>query len=61
MLHCIENGWMEFLRSTGASANQQVVSNAEQLLAPSLSPLSSRFVTICQNYYYVFMTAARPP
>jgi hypothetical protein len=37
---------------------QQVVSTADQLLAPSLSHLSSRFATICHNYYYVFMTAA---
>ena len=37
---------------------QHVVSTADQLLAPSLSPLSSRFATICHNYYYVFMTAA---
>jgi hypothetical protein len=35
---------------------QQVVTNADQLLAPSLSPLSSRFATICHNYYYAFMT-----
>ena len=42
-----------------AEHNQQVVSNADQLLAPSLSPLSSRFITICHNYYYVFMTAPR--
>ena len=40
-----------------AEDNQQVVSNADQLLAPSLSALSSRFATICHNYYYVFMTA----
>jgi hypothetical protein len=40
-----------------AEDNQQVVSNADQLLAPSLSTLSSRFATICHNYYYVFMTA----
>jgi len=40
-----------------AEDNQQVVTNADQLLAPSLSPLSSRFATICHNYYYVFMTA----
>ncbi len=44
-----------------AEHNQQVVTNPDQLLAPSLSPLSSRFVTICHNYYYVFMTAARLP
>jgi hypothetical protein len=41
-----------------AQDNQQVVSNADQLLAPSLSTLRSRFATICHNYYYVFMTAA---
>ena len=41
-----------------AEHNQQVVTNADQLLAPSLSPLSSRFATACHNYYYVFMTAA---
>ena len=40
---------------------QQVVSSADQLLAPSLSPLSSRFATICHNYNYDFMTAARLP
>ena len=40
-----------------AEDNQQVETNADQLLAPSLSPLSSRFATICHNYYYVFMTA----
>ena len=40
-----------------AEDNQQVVTNADQLLAPSLSTLSSRFATICHNYYYVFMTA----
>ena len=44
-----------------AADNQQVVSNADQLLAPSLSTLSSRFATICHNYYYVFMTAERLP
>jgi hypothetical protein len=37
------------------------VSNADQLLAPSLSTLGNRFATICHNYYYVFMTAARLP
>jgi hypothetical protein len=26
-----------------------------------LSTLRSRFATICHNYYYVFMTAARLP
>ena len=41
-----------------AEDNQQVVTNADQLLAPSLSTLSGRFATICHNYYYVFMTAA---
>jgi hypothetical protein len=40
-----------------AEDNQQVVTSADQLLAPSF--LSSPFVTICHNYYYVFMTAAR--
>ena len=44
-----------------AEDNQQVVSNADRLLAPSLSPLSSRFGTICHNYYYVLMTAERLP
>jgi hypothetical protein len=44
-----------------AEDNQQVVSNADQLLAPSLSTLSSRFATICHNYYYVFMTAEPLP
>src|ERR1700686_1733070 len=44
-----------------AADNQQVVTNADQLLAPSLSPLSSRFATICHNYDYGFMTAASPP
>jgi len=42
-----------------AEDNQQVVTNADQLLAPSLSTLSSCFATICHNYDYVFMTAAR--
>jgi hypothetical protein len=37
--------------------NRQVGAIAGQLLAPSLSILSSRFATICQHYYYVFMTA----
>jgi hypothetical protein len=32
-----------------AEANQQVVTDADQLLAPSLSTLSSRFATICHN------------
>jgi hypothetical protein len=41
-----------------AEDNQQVVTNADQLLAPSLSILSSRFAMICHHYYYVFMTAA---
>jgi hypothetical protein len=40
-----------------AQDNQQVVSTADQLLAPSLSTLSSRFATICHNYYYVLMAA----
>jgi len=44
-----------------AEDNQQVVTNADQLLAPSLSTLSSRFAMICYNYYYVFMTAAHLP
>jgi hypothetical protein len=44
-----------------AEDNQQVVTNADQLLAPSLSTLSSRFATICHNYDYIFMTAARLP
>jgi hypothetical protein len=44
-----------------AEHNQQVVTNADQLLAPSFSALSSRFATICHNYYYVFMTAACLP
>jgi hypothetical protein len=44
-----------------AEENQQVVTNADQLLAPSLSTLSSRFAMICHNYYYFFMTAARLP
>jgi len=44
-----------------AEDNQQVVTNADQLLAPSLSTLSSRFATICHNHYYVFMTAERLP
>jgi len=47
-----------------AEDNQQVVSNADRLLAPSLSPLtplSSRFGTICHNYYCVFMTPGRLP
>jgi hypothetical protein len=35
---------------------QQVVSTADQPLAPSSSHLSSRFAIICHNYYYVFMT-----
>jgi hypothetical protein len=34
-----------------AEDNQQVVSTADQFLAPSLSPLRSRFATICHNYY----------
>jgi hypothetical protein len=37
------------------------VTDADQLLAPSLSTLSGRFATICHNYYYLFMTAARLP
>jgi len=37
------------------------VTNADQLLVPSLSASSRRFATICYNYYYVFMTAARLP
>jgi hypothetical protein len=32
-----------------AADNQQVVTNADQLLAPSLSTLSSGFATICHN------------
>jgi hypothetical protein len=44
-----------------AEDNQKVVTNADKSLAPSLSPLRSRFATICHNYYYDFMTAARLP
>jgi hypothetical protein len=40
-----------------AEDNRQIVTDADQLLAPSLSILSSRFGTTCRNYYYVFMTA----
>src|SRR6266403_981931 len=43
-----------------AEDNQQVVTTADQQLAPSLSTLSSRFAMICHNYYF-FMTAARLP
>jgi hypothetical protein len=39
-----------------AEDNQQVVTNADQLLALSLSTLSSPFVAVC-HYYCVFMTA----
>ena len=35
-----------------AEDNQQVVTTADQQLAPSLSTLSSRFAMICHNYYY---------
>ena len=41
-----------------AEDNQQLLSNADQPLALSLSTLSSRFATICHNYFYVFTTAA---
>jgi len=44
-----------------AEDNQQVVTTADQQLAPSLSTSSSRFAMICHNYYYFFMTAARLP
>jgi hypothetical protein len=44
-----------------AEDNQQVVTDADQLLAPSLSALSSRFTTICHNYYYVLMTVGASP
>jgi hypothetical protein len=40
-----------------AEDNRQVVTNADQLLAPSLSTLRSHFVTICHHYFCVFMTA----
>jgi hypothetical protein len=43
-----------------AADNQQVVTNADELLAPSLSSLGSRFATICHNYYYVFPKENRP-
>jgi len=44
-----------------AEDNQQVVTTADQQLAPSLSTLGSRFAMICHNYYYFFMTAAHLP
>ena len=56
---CLEVAGVLLSKLAGASAKQQVVNNADQLLAPSLSHLSSRFATICHNYYYVFMTVER--